>query len=92
MKFTTDSRKPAASTFKIEEYSEEGGSMFFETYVSLYRATVHRITDDSKLQEKTCVRKISFISTRTLQIVTHRSGIHLAYTKCLSYASSLYKL
>lgn len=96
LKFTTVSRKPSASTFRIKEYSEDGGSMFFETYASLYRATLHRITDDSNLQEtshlgKSCVRKISSISTRTLQIVKHRSRIHLAYTRSLNYTSSLYK-
>jgi hypothetical protein len=74
LKFTTGSRKPAASTSRIEEYSEEGGSMFFETYVRLYQATLHRITDDSYLQEisnfgKTCVSKISSISTCTSQTV-----------------------
>jgi hypothetical protein len=71
--------------------------MFFETHAGLYQATLHRTTDDSNLQEishfgKTCVRKISSISTCTLQIVKHSSMIHLAYTKNLNYTSSLYKL
>jgi len=68
--------------------------MFFE---SLYQATLHRITDDSNLQEishfgKACVPKISSVSTCTLQKIKHSSMIHLAYTKNLNYTSSLYKL
>lgn len=64
LQFTTVSRKPTASTSRIKEYSEEGGSMFFETCPSLYQATLLRITGDSNLQKishfgKTCVRKIS---------------------------------
>lgn len=83
LKFTSVSRKPTASTFRIKEYSEAGGSMFFETYASLHEATLHRFTDDSNLQEishfgKTCVRNTSSISTCTLQIAKHHSMIHLA--------------
>jgi hypothetical protein len=97
LKFTTGSRKPAASTSSIEEYSEERGSMFFETYVNVYQATLHRITDDSYLQDishfgKTCVRKISSNSMCTLQTVKHRREMHLAFTNIPKSTSSLCKL